>query len=736
MGGNSIYQQQLDEENLLAEAALQITRVLAPQVGGALHWKKSAAAERVYGPLVEDEQSHLLSVVLVDKSNKVFHGHNLEGPEADLLRTMVTEMRGAAESRLHDRTLVTAAKLSYKGEEVGTLAFAWDLSRVHARVVQKLETITFATALAILVMSGIVMWILSRLRVTLGGEPQDLRDLAARVAAGDLQSPQPEDAREVPTGVLRDMYDMQAQLAERVECDRRSAVENGRFRQALMSVNSNLMIADAEHEVIFVNDAMVRFFKNRKEALREHFPNFNPDVMVGCSMDMFHSNPSHQRRIIEQATTTFSAEVKVEGLTLKIHADPVFGEDGTRVGTAVAWSDLTAERAVERELQDMINAAKSGDLGQRISIDEKHGFFRNLGDAINEFVELVERTISDTSRVLAAMADGDLTQGIEREYEGVFGKLRSDANATVAKLTDIIGDIKGGAEQINTGSSEISQGNMDLSRRTEQQAASLEETASSMEEMTSTVRRNAENAREASELSARTSEQAGSGGEVVERAVSAMQEINVSSKKIADIIGVIDEIAFQTNLLALNAAVEAARAGEQGRGFAVVASEVRNLAQRSATAAREIKDLIEDSVEKVATGSKLVDESGATLKAIVSSVKKVSDIVSEISAANQEQSSGIEQVNSAISQMDSATQQNAALVEQAAAASESMSEQAARMHELVAFFQMGADATTSAQSTDDYGGPERRGVQRPWKDNRNAPEPLSATGTDEEWEEF
>jgi methyl-accepting chemotaxis protein len=239
---------------------------------------------------------------------------------------------------------------------------------------------------------------------------------------------------------------------------------------------------------------------------------------------------------------------------------------------------------------------------------------------------------------------------------------------------------------VASGAEEISQGNADLSQRTEEQASSLEETASSMEEMTSTVRQNADNAKVANELAEKTSSKAIQGGEVVNRAVQSMSGINESSKKIADIIGVIDEIAFQTNLLALNAAVEAARAGEQGRGFAVVAGEVRNLAQRSAGAAKEIKDLIRDSVSKVEDGTLLVNESGETLKDIVASVKRVTDMISDIAEASVEQSSGIEQVNKAVTQMDEMTQQNAALVEEASAAGESMAEQANDMRRLLNFF--------------------------------------------------
>jgi methyl-accepting chemotaxis protein len=293
--------------------------------------------------------------------------------------------------------------------------------------------------------------------------------------------------------------------------------------------------------------------------------------------------------------------------------------------------------------------------------------------------------------VAHAISDGDFSRSVT-VAPGDTSSLLYSINAMRERLTGIVGDIRQSTETIAVASRQIASGNADLSARTESQASSLEETASSMEELTSTVKQNAENARQANQLVVSTADVAAKGGQVVGQVVDTMASIKDSSRKIADIIGVIDGIAFQTNILALNAAVEAARAGEQGRGFAVVASEVRNLAQRSASAAKEIKSLIEDSVGKVDTGGKLVDEAGRTMEEIVGSVKRVTDIMSEIAAASQEQSAGIEQVNQAVVQMDDATQQNAALVEEAAAAAESMQNQAAKLAEAVSVFKLSAGA--------------------------------------------
>ena len=303
---------------------------------------------------------------------------------------------------------------------------------------------------------------------------------------------------------------------------------------------------------------------------------------------------------------------------------------------------------------------------------------------------LLSKFVVNPMRELEAMAakakDGDLTVRTAVISRDEIGRTGESFNAMFDQVGGVVQSVKSAAGGITTGTIEIAQGNDDLSQRTSAQAGALEETSASMEEMTSTIKQNADNAKQANQLAVAAREVAEKGGAVTDKAVSAMDEINKSSKKIADIINVIDEIAFQTNLLALNAAVEAARAGEQGRGFAVVASEVRNLAQRSASAAKEIKTLINESVQKVGDGSELVNKSGQTLEEIVNSVKRVTDIIAEISAASQEQASGIDQVNKAVMQMDQGTQQNAALVEQATSASQSMKQQAEELLQQVEFF--------------------------------------------------
>ncbi|MDX1250753.1 MAG: PAS domain-containing protein [Gammaproteobacteria bacterium] len=368
--------------------------------------------------------------------------------------------------------------------------------------------------------------------------------------------------------------------------------------------------------------------------------------------------------------------------------NPIFDLNGKPFKVVKYATDISQQKDAEHQMQVLINSALAGKLDERIDVSGYEGSTRQSAENINKLMDAIVSPIRESTRVLGLLAQGDLTNHMDGNYQGEFSSLRDSINTSIENLFKMVADIRETTTNISSAATEIAQGNSDLSQRTEEQASSLEETASSMEELTSTVKQNADNARQANQLAASARDQAEKGGEVVGSAISAMAAINSSSKKISDIIGVIDEIAFQTNLLALNAAVEAARAGEQGRGFAVVAAEVRNLAQRSATAAKEIKSLIKDSVEKVDEGSRLVDASGKTLTEIVGSVKKVSDIIAEIAAASQEQSAGIDQVNKAVMQMDEVTQQNAALVEEAAAASEAMDEQAQGLKKLISFFKV------------------------------------------------
>ena len=509
---------------------------------------------------------------------------------------------------------------------------------------------------------------------------------------------------------LQGIERMQVALRERTDREHAAAMENARIRTALDRVSAGTMLGDTEGKIIYVNDALQALFRNRAAEIRKRLPSFDPERIVGGSFDMFPQIPSLQRHQLAAMTAAHTVDLKMGEASLRIVASPV-EDNGRRVGTVVQWVDRTPEVATEDEVQAIVVKAIEGDLTARIREEGKEAFFKTLASGVNRLLE-------NTADMVRSMARA--------------------------------------AAEVRSGSEEISRGNADLSQRTEEQASSLEETASSMEEMTSTVRNNADNAAQANQLASAAREQAERGGSVVGTAVAAMAEINAASKRIADIISVIDEIAFQTNLLALNAAVEAARAGEQGRGFAVVASEVRNLASRSAAAAKEIKTLIQDSVGKVADGTKLVDESGKALAEIVVRVKKVTDVMAEIANSSREQASGIEQVNKAITMMDDVTQQNAALVEEASAAAQALTEQASSLTHLIARYRVGEGAQTGEGAMQDApratarpataaAAPrvERRAPNRPMTGKKRAVAasiisvPVrAAAGDDEQWKDF
>ena len=488
---------------------------------------------------------------------------------------------------------------------------------------------------------------------------------------------------------------MQTDLQARREADTIEMAANSRIKQGLDSVNTSTMIADADSNIIYLNQSAQALMKASHDNLRSILPAFDQATVLGSNFDIFHANPAHQRGLLARLDSTYTTEISVGQQIFQLIANPVFDDAGDRLGTIVEWEDKTLERAVEKEIEAVVNAASAGDLSARIDEAGKAGFTLALAKGVNQMAASAESIVTDTNDVMSAMASGDLTQRIDAQYQGQFGALAGNVNQTIEQLTTTIDQILKSSEQIRAGAEEIAQGNADLSHRTEEQASSLEETASSMEQMTGLVRQTAENARNVNSLAATVRDDASKGGNVVQQAVDAMGAISESSKQISDIITVIDEIAFQTNLLALNAAVEAARAGEQGRGFAVVAGEVRSLAQRSAEAAKEIKDLIRDSSGKVADGTKLVNQSGDTLQSLVTSIAEVATQVSEITSAADEQSSGIEQVNTAITQMDEMTQQNAALVEEASAAGENMAEQARSMNTAMGFFHVERSTVTS-----------------------------------------
>jgi len=518
---------------------------------------------------------------------------------------------------------------------------AADLSRLVMIVMLSI----FSIALIVLFM--ITIKITRGLMLNLGGEPTDLRQAASLIAAGDLSFELSLKAND-RTSVMAAMINMQRVIQSLVS-------DANMLSQAAVAGQLSTRVDASKHQ---------GEFRKLVEGV-----NSTLDSVIGpLNVAAQYLDRIAKGQLPEKITASYNGDFNLIKNNLNTCIDAI--------------------SALIRDAKLLSVAASKGNLTARADENQHHGDYRVIVEGMNATLVAVEKPINETVAALQRIANGDMSQHIMAEREGSYGIIKDNANLTMERLTEIVTNIKTAVESINTAAKEIAAGNTDLSQRTEEQASSLEETASSMEELASTVKQNAENAKQANQMAAAASGVAVKGGEVVGEVVSTMSAINESSRKIVDIISVIDGIAFQTNILALNAAVEAARAGEQGRGFAVVAGEVRNLAQRSAAAAKEIKQLISDSVEKVETGSKLVAQAGSTMDEVVTSVKRVTDIMAEITAASVEQSSGIDQVNQAVAQMDEVTQQNAALVEEAAAAAESLEEQAQTLIESVNVFSL------------------------------------------------
>jgi methyl-accepting chemotaxis protein len=514
-----------------------------------------------------------------------------------------------------------------------------------------------AIMLAILIVSLLVTTVVGFLiaqsvLIQLGGEPRDVVKIAKQIAQGNLsnqiklQSGDRESLLATVKLMQQELQRIVSQLQQQVEY------------AVLGDFTRNVNLADKKGFELEICQTL-----NRLNQGLLHKIGGNPDDAV-------------------------LAANQIAAGELNIH---LLVRDGDRDSILAAMAVMRANlQSIIYDVQQAVDGAANGDFSYRMDEDSRRGYAKTLAKLLNRLNQTSDQSLSDIARIANTLAKGDLTQRIDKNYPGLFGTTANGINATRDNLLAMINEIVDSVAAIHSSASQIASGNLDLSQRTEQQAASLEENAASMEQLASTVKQNADNSRLANSLVAETAHVAVKGGDAVGEVVKTMESIYESSYKVADIISVIDGLAFQTNILALNAAVEAARAGEQGRGFAVVASEVRSLAQRSAAAAKEIKDLIANSVAKVESGSAQVEQAGKTMSDVVTSVQRVTDLMAEISAASAEQSTGIIEVNQAILQMDSVTQQNASLVEEAAAAAQSLEDQAKHLHGLIEVFRLQA----------------------------------------------
>jgi methyl-accepting chemotaxis protein len=552
-----------------------------------------------------------------------------------------------------------------------------DVSRqeyTHAQV--RYGTIT--NIFAGLFIAGVLLclWLTMYMKYTIVRPLKRIISYLGQIAQGNYYNVIDIDCHDEIGKVEEGLKAMQIKLGFDVNQIIQISAENLRVKIALDSICTGVMVADTNRNIVYTNNAASVILGKSDAEIRKFEPNFSVDTLLGTSIDHFHQNPAHQAQLLSSLTDTYKARMTLGKCSMLLTANPMFNKKGQRLGTVVEWRDRSAEVTLEKEIDNFVLAAVTGDFSKRFDLQDKEGFFRNLGEDLNQLLHVSEGIIIEVVRVLGAVSGGDLTQIITNDYQGTMGQLKNHVNQTVEQLKDIISQIKTATNSIHAEVQKIAHDNNDVSIRTATQATSLERAAVSVKKMASTVQQNTINARQGNQLAIEASDIAGNGLKVIGQVVATMTDINEASGKIFDIISVIDGIAFQTNILALNAAVEAARAGQEGKGFAVVATEVRSLAQRSALAAGDIKNLIHDTVEKVEDGTLLVAQAGKTMEEMVKSIGGVSTIMAQISMASMDQSFGIEQINLIMTHMEEVTQQNAGLVSKGASAARALEEQA------------------------------------------------------------
>ena len=567
----------------------------------------------------------------------------------------------------------------YSGNRVGVIAIAKDRSPSIARIAE-IRQETGLIALGVMAVNLLMAFLIA---LGISGPVAAASRLAKKISDGDYNNVIALGRKDEVGQLQNAMSNMQAKMAYDRHETLAMAKNTARIKLALDYISANVTVSGPDGNLIFINSAATDMFTRMHKARQK---SFNAELVQGNPLSALFDGEPLPAVLQELLTDTETHIVRLWDHDFKLVINPVYGKNGDYIARVTQWIDITSEVLVEKEIRQIVSDANRGDLSGRISADDKSGFFADLAGEINSLIEGMDRVFQDIDTAMKQVSRGNLTQPIEKDYSGTYGSVRDSVNGTISHLDEMIRDLRLVSTGIGGYSEQISGRNDELSRRTEKQAANLEETAASMVEITGTVKENAENATAATELAGEAQRVSVEGVEVIQQSISAMSSITEASHKIEEIIGVIDEIAFQTNLLALNAAVEAARAGEQGRGFAVVAGEVRDLASRSAEAAKQVKTLINDSVERVSDGTTLVNNAGGTLNQIAESISKVALIIEEIATSNQEQSRGISQVNNAVAQVDEATQKNAGLAEETTGVAVKLRDRSAELDHMISKF--------------------------------------------------
>jgi methyl-accepting chemotaxis protein len=554
------------------------------------------------------------------------------------------------------------------------------------RSVEKGNKLIIAIILISLALSASIVWFYVLRRVA-----RPLKQMAAAVgklAGGDQTIVVPGENRPDEIG----------DLAKALKVIRSTGVRAARSQTALDNASSATLTTDLQGHVNYANQAARTYFQRYEGDMRSVAADFRADSLEGMNLALLLSGSQALQSHLTDAAGGRQEHVVIGRRHVNVILNPVIGAGGDRLGAVIEWMDVTdamsereAEQRFQADLAEFVEAAAGGDLSRRVSLAGRSGLMLKLGEGMNRWADAVGKALNEVVEMMSALAQGDLTKRIDGDYRGELRRLTEDSNATAEKLAAIVGRTVEGMTVIKDATTQLTAGSQDLSSRTEEQVSSLEEMAAAIRQMSATVRQNAENAQSANQLMVTARSAAESGGQVAQSAVEAVAMIQDSASRIADIVGLIEEIAFQTNLLALNAAVEAARAGDAGRGFAVVAQEVRALAGRAGQASKEIKGLIGASSAHVTRGVELVNKAGHSLSDIVSSVKRVAEIVSEIAAASREQSDGVQQVDASVTEMEAVTQKNAAMVEESNAALNAVDRQIEGLLEVVSIFDTGQD---------------------------------------------
>lgn len=455
--------------------------------------------------------------------------------------------------------------------------------------------------------------------------------------------------------------------------------------KALDSATSCIMLADTDYHIQYANKSLLNIFEGYETQMQQALPKFHTDKVIGSNIDIFHKDPQAIRQRLDNLTERMVTELTIDGLRFRLTITPI-RVNKKRQSTMVEWQDITLEHQIQSQLQAVIHDLSLGHF-KSIEVSQKaDGFYKELQIGINNVISTLHDAMTEITQVVVAQSEGDLTQEVTVEYEGDLGALTQAINASTRKLREIVSDVLDVASHVSEEAHEVSSDAHELSSRVQEQASSLEQTSATMHEMNTAVQNTSQNAMDTEAVAQKVEAQVASGAKVMQQTLEAMTDIQKSSHQIADIVTLIDSIAFQTNLLALNAAVEAARAGDHGRGFAVVAGEVRGLAQKSAEAAKDIRQLINNSVQKIDFGTKLAASASEELAGVSTSIKQVTEMVEQIAQSATEQADGINQVNLAINSIDNVTQQNASLVERTTDASKGLSEQAQKLNHNMSFF--------------------------------------------------